>query len=143
MAPIDDALAALESQEPPNYSATAKQFGISRTVLSRRHRGINVSREEAAENKRLLSTQQEQELVKYINKLSAQGLPPTNAMVRNFAREIAKKEPSHNWVFRFVQTYSTELKSDYLDGLDLNRRKADNRWRYERYFKRVCVSLTS
>jgi hypothetical protein len=55
MAPIDDALAALETQEHPNYKDTAKKFGVDRSRLSRRHRGITTSREEAAKDKRLLS----------------------------------------------------------------------------------------
>ena len=40
MQAIDKALKDLASQESPNYSATARKYGIDRTTLSRRHRGL-------------------------------------------------------------------------------------------------------
>lgn len=36
------------------------------------------------------------DLVKYVNTLSLRGLPPTNAMLRDFAKDIAGKLPGHN-----------------------------------------------
>jgi hypothetical protein len=137
MAPIDDALEDLKSQEHPNYSYTAKKYGIERTKLSRRHRGIIGSKEEATEEKRLLNKQQQKNLVQYVNTLSERGLPPTNAMVRNFARDICGKQPGHNWVLRFVSNHKHTLKSDYLEGLDSSRRKADSTAQFTYYFERV------
>ena len=137
MAPIDDALEDLKTQEHPNYTHTAEKYGVVRSTLSRRHRGVIVSRDESTDDKRLLSKQQQLNLVQYINTLSERGLPPTNAMVRNFAKDICGKGPGHNWVFRFVQTYKNILKSDYLEGLDSNRRKADSPVQFRRYFERV------
>ena len=67
MDPIDAALAALELQDPPNYTWTAKEFNVNRTTLSRRHRRITRSREGATEMKSLLLIQQERTLLKYIN----------------------------------------------------------------------------
>ena len=40
MQAIDKALKDLASQESPNYGATAKKYGIDRTTLLRRHRGL-------------------------------------------------------------------------------------------------------
>ena len=37
MAPIDEALAALALQDPPNYCQTARAFRVDRNTLSRRH----------------------------------------------------------------------------------------------------------
>ena len=37
---IDKALKDLASQESPNYSATVRKYGIDRTTLLRRHRGL-------------------------------------------------------------------------------------------------------
>lgn len=96
MAPIDDVLAALESQKQPNYTQTAKEFGVEMTKLSRRHRGLIESREVYREKASLLSHQQQVDLVEYINKLTARGLPPTNAMVNNFAKEMCGKQPGKN-----------------------------------------------
>jgi hypothetical protein len=84
-----------------------------------------------------LSKQQELNLIQYVNTLSERGLPPTNAMVRNFAKDIGGKEPGSNWVFRFVQRHKNTLKSDYLQGLDSSRRKADSAVQFSRYFERV------
>ncbi|OCK98990.1 uncharacterized protein K441DRAFT_653384, partial [Cenococcum geophilum 1.58] len=54
MYPIDAALAALELQDPPNYTRTAKEFNVNRTTLSRRYRQITRARENATEIKSLL-----------------------------------------------------------------------------------------
>ena len=55
MDPIDAALAALELQDPPNYTWTAKEFDINRSTLSRRYWRITRAREDATEIKSLLS----------------------------------------------------------------------------------------
>ena len=54
MDPINAALAALELQDPPNYTWTAKEFNINRTTLSRRYWRITCSREDITEIKSLL-----------------------------------------------------------------------------------------
>jgi len=59
MGSIEDALAAIASQERPNYSATAKEYGVDRTTLSRRHRGVTATRADARNISSLLITQQE------------------------------------------------------------------------------------
>ena len=46
MSPIEAALADLESQESPNYTATVKKHGIDRSTLSRRYRGVRGIRED-------------------------------------------------------------------------------------------------
>ena len=55
MDPIDAALAVLELQDPPNYTRTAKEFNVNYSTLSRHHRQITRSREDATEMKSLLS----------------------------------------------------------------------------------------
>ena len=44
---MKDALAALERQEAPNFSAIAREFNLDRTTLSRRWNGQTTSRAEA------------------------------------------------------------------------------------------------
>jgi len=78
--------------------------------------------------------QQELELVRYINKLTANGLPPTNSMVSSFAANVAYKRPGKNWVSCFVNRYGSVLKSAYLEGLDLSRKRADNIYLINHYF---------
>ena len=94
MANIEAALDALKSSklgESPNYTLVAKQYGVDRTTLSRRHRRVTRSRTDQISTSQNLNTTQEQELVQYIDTLSKQGLLPTRQMIRNFALEIAKK----------------------------------------------------
>jgi hypothetical protein len=55
MDPIDAALAALELQDPPNYTWAAKEFNVNRTTLSRRYWQITRARQDATEMKSLLS----------------------------------------------------------------------------------------
>jgi len=118
MTPIEEALNDLNSQEAPNYSQTAKKYGVSRSQLSKRHRGIHGSKADGYENMSLLSKQQQRDLVKYINTLTGKGLPPTSAIVRVFAKDISSKWPGKNWVSRFVNAHSETLESSYLGRLD-------------------------
>ena len=95
MAPIDDALASLESlkpEEPINYAQVASKYRCSRTTLSRRHRGVQGTMANKIENTQLLNKSQEKELVRYIDGLCARGLPPSRQMIRNFASKIGGRE---------------------------------------------------
>ncbi len=100
MSSIEDALEALKSQKSPNNTATAGLFGVDRTTLSRRHRGISSTLDEKANKARLPTTQQEKTLTECINKVTVRAFPPTPAIVHNFAKDICKVEPAKNWVFR-------------------------------------------
>jgi hypothetical protein len=53
---IEEALAAVELQELSNYNKIAEEYGVDRTRLSRRHRGLCTSIQEAREFQRLLLT---------------------------------------------------------------------------------------
>jgi DNA-binding transcriptional regulator YhcF (GntR family) len=92
---IKAALAAIESLQPGeqfSYRQIAAQYHCNQTTLARRHKAISVSRENEAQNQQALYPQQEQELVRYIERLTGQGLPPTQPIIRRFASQIAKKE---------------------------------------------------
>lgn len=137
MASIDSALAALALQDTVNYTQTANEFGVNRSTLSRRHRCITGSKEEGRQSRALLSLQEEKGLLEYINKLTVEGIPPTNAMVRNLAVEISGKQPGKNWSFEFVERHKDKLQSKYLKGADLERKKADNAYQFQAYFDLV------
>ena len=101
MEPIEAALAAIESLGPGesiNYTAIAKKYGVERSTLSRRHRARTHARVDEGINRRKLSPQQEKELVSYIIRLTQRGLPPTRAMIQNFAASIARTSVSMWWV---------------------------------------------
>jgi AraC-like DNA-binding protein len=86
---IEKALDLLNRELAPNYDAMAKRSGLGRTTLSRRFRGITVSRAEAiSEIRQCLTITQEEALIKQINKLSIRNMPPTSQIVKNLAKEI-------------------------------------------------------
>ena len=58
-------------------------------------------------------------------------------MVRVFAWEIGGTWPGNGWVARFVIAHKDQLKSAYLSGFDMKRRRADNYWLIKSYFELV------
>ena len=84
MDPIEAAIAEIESLKPGEhftYTKMSEKFGVARSTLSRRHRRVTRTREQADQNRKNLHEQQERELVQYISKLHERGLPPTRVMV--------------------------------------------------------------
>ena len=137
MDPIEAALDDLRSQKSPNISKTACDHAVSRSTLSKRWNGVHRSKRDGYERQQFLSSEQEETLVNYINKLCDRGIPPTTKMVWNFAYEIAKKRPGKNWPERFLKRHEAKLKSCYLTGLDLCRSKADSVKQITLYFEQV------
>jgi hypothetical protein len=137
MAPIDDALAAIEAQGPEEkfvYQRIADQYGVDRSTLARRHKRVQVSQEVKHSSQQKLTPQQEAELVKYIEELNARWIPPTREMIRNFASAVAKEPVSESWVTRFINKYTIDLISLYSTGMDADRHNADSYSKYKLYF---------
>jgi len=145
MSQIEAAIAAIESLEPGeqfSYRQLATQFACSRTTLARRHQGLASSRSTMAENQQALYPQQELELLRYIKKLTEQGLPPTRAMIRRFGSDIAKKELGKNWVDRYIQRHEVDLISRWATGIDRSRHQADSQSKYSLYFELLRSKLS-
>jgi hypothetical protein len=137
MAPIDDALTALESLQPGekfSYRKIAKEYDVDRSTLTRRHQAITQSHASKIINQQKLTLQQEIELVKYIEGLIARHLPPIREMVQSFASTIAKEPVSESWVTRFINKHSIHLISHWTTGMDSNRHQADSGVKYSLYF---------
>jgi transposase-like protein len=112
MDPIEAAIAAIESREPGeqfSYREVAKRFSVNRTTLSRRHRGVAQSRATVAQQQQLLNPPIEAELLKYIERLTEKGLPPTREMVSNFAGAVGERDGSDAWVTRFLHRHHLDL----------------------------------
>ena len=131
---ITAALQDLSLQTKPNISATARQYNIDRTTLSKRYNGVASTKQEQYENSRLLAPEQEQELLNYINTMSERYLPPTPAMLRAFASKIAGREVGKDWFYRFCKRNSAVLDKRYLTAMDAARQKADSIQSYKVYF---------
>jgi AraC-like DNA-binding protein len=131
---IQEAIDDLESQDRPNIAATAKRWGVTRETLSKCFQGETGSNRDATSYaRRQLTDTQEQTLIKHINKLSDQGLPPTPQIVKNIAEEIthvtlerrdAREEPG---VACRVSVNGTKINSKAY-----NRRFA--RWKSRIYY---------
>jgi hypothetical protein len=137
MASMELALAALrsaEAGEKPNISLVARTYGVSQSALSKRFQGVTGSKEDHYNNQRLLNNIQSKALIQWINQLTERGLPPTNAMLENFAREISGKEPGKNWASWWKKAHSDKVISLYSSGIDMDRKKADSAHKYALYF---------
>ena len=96
---MEPAIESLKSQKlkgSVNITQTAKIYGVDRSTLSKRWRGVQGTRAEKIENQQLLHNQQEYELLQYIISLHKRGLPPSRPMIRNFAIDIAGKAVGKN-----------------------------------------------
>ena len=80
---------------------------------------------------------QENVLIRYINNLSARGLPLISQIVRNLAKELAGKDIGSNWVARFVKRKKDALRSIYLTPIDHQRKVSDNSHHYKYFFANV------
>ncbi|KAF7568779.1 hypothetical protein PtrM4_133920 [Pyrenophora tritici-repentis] len=120
MSQIDAAIAAIESLEPGeqfSYRQIAAEYHCNRTTLARRHQGLASSRSTMAENQQALHPQQEEELLRYIERLTSQGLPPTRPMIRRFASDIVKRELSADSLSKYSLYF--ELLRSKLNQYDL------------------------
>jgi hypothetical protein len=145
MSSIETALTAINSLKPGeqfSYRKIAAEYHCNRTTLARRHQSVQASCQAKAVNQQALHPQQEQELLRYIEHLTSQGLPPTRPMIRRFASDITKKELGKGWVDRFIQRYQVDLISRWATGIDRSRHQADSEIKYSLYFKLLNSKLS-
>jgi hypothetical protein len=58
---------------------------------------------------------------KYINKLTARGLFASHQILRNFAKELTKKQPGKHWHGRFLKRQQDDLILTYTTAIDAAR----------------------
>ena len=144
MAPIDDAIEDLKSrgaEKSFTLQSIADKYGVDRSTLGRRWKGVTRPKTEGYAIQQKLSLQQEQELVKYIQGLTARHLSPTRETIRNFASVIAKELVSESWVTRFINRHSIHLISQWTTGMDANRHQADSGDKYSLYFNHLSDKI--
>jgi transposase len=138
MDPMELAVEAMEAQgegEKLSYTKVAEKYNVSRHTLARRCKGIQAPVQDKAINQRKLNPQQEEELIKYVEKLTVRGLSPTREMLRRFASGIAQEEVGKQWVTRFVNRHHDQLVSRWTAGMDFVRHQADSEQSYTQYFE--------
>ncbi|KAI1507231.1 Tc5 transposase DNA-binding domain containing protein [Pyrenophora tritici-repentis] len=134
MDPIEAAIAAIDAHGPGegfSYTKIAKEFGVVRSTLIRRHKELTQPRSDAH---RKLHPDQEKEIVQYIQGLTAKRLPPTRAIIRSLASSVAGTNVSESWVNRFLKRNSNHLISKWTRGMDRARYRADSGVKYKLYF---------
>jgi hypothetical protein len=92
MDPVQKAIKEIESREEGasfSYREVAKKYGVDRRTLARRHQGQTQPRPIAHLS---LHPQHKTELIRYIKTLTKRRIPPTRAIIRNFASSLASKE---------------------------------------------------
>lgn len=92
------ALDACNGVENPNFSAIACQFPpVNRQTLQRRFEGTQNSRAQSnSVHRQNLTMEQEDQLIRHINMLTARSLPPTSSIVRNLAEEMIQHKVGKN-----------------------------------------------
>jgi hypothetical protein len=137
-----EALAELESQEEPNYSAVAKKFKLGRTTIMRRYKGQTRPRVQfLSESIQCLTKEQEETLIMHINRMTDRNMPPTSQIVRNLAEEIIGKPVGKNWTGQFVRRYQSRLKSIYLSNIEHLRVKGEYGPYYQHFYDLVWSNL--
>jgi transposase len=144
MAPINDAIEEIElhgSGSGWSYRKIAKKYGVARESLRRLHQGINAPMEEQKFQRQKLYSQQEAELMSYIEGLTACCLQPTREMVQNFASAIAKQDVGQSWVTRFLSRNSLDLEAHWTTGMDRDRHRADSEDKYQLFFQLLLEKI--
>ena len=139
---MEAAIADLDSQEKPNYSATAREYSVPRKTLSDRHKGKTMSRKAAtSEFRQRLTIEQEEVLISQINRLTDRSIPPTSRIVKNLAEEIIGDKLGKNWTANFIHRHQDRLKSLYLRNIDNMRTKAEYAPIFSLFYKLVKLNL--
>ncbi|KAF1933101.1 uncharacterized protein M421DRAFT_53001, partial [Didymella exigua CBS 183.55] len=89
---LEEALAECDtfvSEDAIPWSKIAEKHGIVRSTLTRTWRGETRPHKEKVLAQQKLTLQQEEELVRYIEELTARHIPPTREMIANFASAVA------------------------------------------------------
>jgi len=68
-------------------------------------------------------------------------MPPTSQMVKNFAKEIIRRDVSKNWARDFCKRYQSVLKSLYLRNINNQRVKGEYPPAYKLFFTLVALPL--
>ena len=137
MTGIEEAVAEAKSTPPGEkiqWTKISKKHSVVRSTLTRKVERDTCSHQEDAVTRQNLSPQEEEELVKYIDKLTEQHLPPTREMVKEFASRIAGFGVSDSWVSRFLHRHDDELTPQWTTSMDRNRHAADSGDKYKLYY---------
>ena len=124
MAAIDEALADIESRNHPKrvpYTQIAQKYGVVASTLRRRHLAETRPRKLKHLHQQLLTPEQEQELIKWINEETQGHQPPGRSLVADKASLLAGRPVGSKWVYRFLQRHEDVLVYENAAPIDRQR----------------------
>lgn len=137
MASIKPAIDVLDSENDPPPDSRVSPKKLHRTTVARRKKGEIQPRSEYREKCMLLSQAQEALLVEHIDKLTKKGFPPNHHQLRVWVANLKGKPPGKNWTYEFVKRHQEKITSEFLNGFDIERKRADSYWIINNYFQLV------
>ena len=94
---VNAAVTAFQRGEFTDYTKAAKNFKYNYTSVSKTIRGLTKTWKEVTYfYYTILTIEQEEVLIHYINHLTDQGIPPISSIVKNLAEEIRGCEVGKN-----------------------------------------------
>jgi hypothetical protein len=139
---LEKALLEVANSKAPNYAAIARKHGVHPSTLSRRARGVTVSRAVATEiSKRLLTDAQEDVILQDMEQLSKKGIYLAPRIIHNTVAAIVQHPIGKNWVGGFLNRHKDRIKAINLVGFDRARVIADNSAIIEQFYTNVRYPL--
>lgn len=112
-----------------------------RSTLTRRVRHETEPHATKILKQRRLTSQEEEDLVSYIEELTREYIPPTREMVQNFASALVENPVSESWVTRFLHRHADQLSPLWTTTMAAERHAADSEEKYKLYFNMLLVKM--
>jgi hypothetical protein len=141
-ADIEKALEEFSKTRSPIIAIIARKHGVHRSTLSRRARGITVSRTVATSTThKLLTDAQEEALLKDMEFLSNKGIYLAPRIIRNTVERLVSHTIGKDWVRNFHRRHKDRVISMKLVGFDRKRVIADNAKYINEFYTKVRLLL--
>ncbi|EUC40016.1 hypothetical protein COCMIDRAFT_109877, partial [Bipolaris oryzae ATCC 44560] len=82
------------------------------------------------------------EFVRYITKLTKQGLIPKREVIKNLSSEVARQQLRESWVTRFMNRHEIHLIPNGTTVMDCTPHLADSESKYRLYFELLNRKIT-
>ena len=139
---MDAAIKAIKRRECIRVAEAARNYLVDPTTLQRRMNGTQLSQADYAETRSILNQYEDSALLEWINNLSARGIPPTVAVVRNMIYEITDHWVGKNYVSSWVRRHADELALGYLRPINHVRSRANNFSQYKLFYNNLAKIIS-
>jgi len=140
---IQHALTTLKSEPTLSIRAAAVRFGVPRSTLRDRHFGKSQPRNQAHKKQQLLTEEEENEVVAWIERLDHIGIPPRLSHIHDMVAVIVKGHEEwekatvgKHWISRFLDRH-IEIASRLASRIDCQRESAAQPASIKSFFDRL------